>query len=106
MDSQTDRLLALLQRGVRVTPQSALQLIGTMRLGARVYELRNAGYPVQCQMTEVRCADGHTARVAAYFLPTEREQMDLWADVEGERQRREGTVAANHREREWERRHV
>lgn len=47
---QTKDVLRLLQaRGSRgVTPQDALNHVGTMRLAARISELREAGYTITC----------------------------------------------------------
>jgi len=47
--SQRSRLLALLrERGERgLTPMEALDLVGSFRLGARIYDLRREGWPIE-----------------------------------------------------------
>lgn len=73
MKPQTRAVLALLRsRGsVGVTPQDALEAVHTMRLAARVSELRAAGYDVRCDksagygrytLVEQEAACGRTVR--------------------------------------------
>lgn len=73
--TQTQALLLLLrQRGAAgVTPLYALDQIGTLRLGARVFELRHEGYDVRTEI--VSMANGK--KVAKYVL-YEKEQMEMW----------------------------
>jgi len=68
--SQRSRLLTLLrERGERgVTPLEALDLIGSFRLGARVWDLRQEGWPIET--TDYRTPSG--AIVARYILRGER----------------------------------
>ena len=46
MLSQTDKILAHLRAGNTLTPIEALRMFGTLRLGARIFELRKAGEPI------------------------------------------------------------
>lgn len=57
--NQTARILNHLKRGHTLTPLEALRKFGTLRLGARVLELRQAGYPIKTKM--VRHGDSHVA---------------------------------------------
>lgn len=61
--TQRNRILAALKRGERLTPIKALNKFGCFRLGARILELRQAGYSIVTQM--VKAGD---ARVARYRL--------------------------------------
>lgn len=76
--TQTQQLLELLlRRGYRgVTPTDALEVIGSFRLAARVWDLRHAGHDVRRDM--IRLPNGKS--VARYTLiapPPEPEQMGL-----------------------------
>ncbi len=44
--TQSDRILEWLQIGGAVTALQALDMIGTMRLGARIFDLRQRGYKI------------------------------------------------------------
>jgi len=75
MKPTTARVLALLRRHPQsgVTPLQAQQAIGTMRLAARVWELRDAGYDVR---TEYRSFNG--ARFAVYRIVEKPEQLEAF----------------------------
>lgn len=47
MATQTDRILAHLQSGKPLTPIQAFRKFGTMRLAARIAELRGSGHRIQ-----------------------------------------------------------
>lgn len=51
-DSQKKRILRYLLNGNSLTPLDALNQFGCFRLGARIWELRNEGYPVQMRLVE------------------------------------------------------
>ena len=53
-----------LESGARLTPKEAYWGCGTMRLGARIYDLRKAGMPIARRM--VKTENG--ARVAEYRM--------------------------------------
>jgi hypothetical protein len=63
---QTDAILELLKAGP-VTPMDALQRAGCMRLGARIWELRQMGHPIVREWYETPTGK----RVARYSLQTE-----------------------------------
>lgn len=73
--SQNAALLAWLQAGDEITQLEALRAFGSMRLGARVYDLKQQGYDVRAHT--VTTPSG--ARVASYWLPREPEQLRLVA---------------------------
>lgn len=63
--SQTDRVLKHLESGKKLTPMQALNRYGCFRLGARIWDLRQRGYPIQSEAVK---KDGkHFAR---YFMVT------------------------------------
>ena len=64
-ETQTDKLLAYLEEHPEgITPLEALRVIGSFRLGARVYDLRKRGYQIVSQAEVVNGG----ARVARYRL--------------------------------------
>ena len=65
--SQTMQILSHLKAGKAITAIEALTAYGTMRLGARIYDLRQAGYAIEKQMVEVETRDG-IAHVARYWM--------------------------------------
>jgi len=52
--SQTQAILAHLQRGSSIDPQVALRLYGSFRLAARVKDLRDEGHAIVRQMVTTR----------------------------------------------------
>ena len=66
--SQNELLLnELKERGqYGITPLEALQTIGTMRLSARVYDLKKKGYNITSH--PFRTVPGEKTRVALYVL--------------------------------------
>ena len=63
MKSQCDAILAYMKLGNAITPLEALRICGCFRLAARIYDLRERGYEVECELVEL---DG--SRVASYYL--------------------------------------
>lgn len=63
--SQQAQILDRLKRGDRLTPMDALRDVGCFRLGARIYDLRQAGHVINRDWHETD--DG--ARVAEYWMP-------------------------------------
>lgn len=61
--SQTDAILNALKKGKKLTPLTALREFGTLRLGARILDLRQAGYDIKTRMVRKG-----RARVAEYSL--------------------------------------
>ena len=68
--TQTESVLAVLRArgGEGLTALEALQLVGTMRLAARIADLKAQGHPIT---TELVTTPGG-ARVARYVLTPER----------------------------------
>ena len=62
--TQEGRILLWLRSGCVLTPLEALQRFGCFRLGARIYDLRRAGYKIDRKM--IRTAGGKT--VAEYRM--------------------------------------
>ena len=62
--SQNNRILYYLMAGKKLTPMKALSKFKTMRLGARIYDLRKRGYNIQKET--FKTLTGKT--VARYFL--------------------------------------
>lgn len=63
--TQTEQIRAHLERGLPITPLGALHSYGCFRLGARIYDLRREGMPIEREMIE----DISTGkRYAKYFL--------------------------------------
>lgn len=58
------KILAHLQRGYTLTPQEAWLKFGCYRLGARIYDLRQAAFPIESR--RVKTASG--AYVAQYWM--------------------------------------
>lgn len=46
MESQNKMLKAILDQGTHITALDALNMIGTMRLAARVFDLKQSGYAI------------------------------------------------------------
>ena len=51
MESQTRMVLAHLKAGKTLTPIDALTHYGSFRLSARIYDLKQAGWPIHCERT-------------------------------------------------------
>ena len=66
--TQTEQILTYLKRGGAITPLLALTLFGCMRLGARIWEIKQAGHAIDKRMVEVETRSGDIARVAEYRL--------------------------------------
>ena len=47
--SQTRRILAYLKDGNKITPLEALEKFGTLRLGARIADIKALGYDVKSE---------------------------------------------------------
>ena len=62
--SQSEAVLAFLREGNSLTALDALQRFGTLRLGARIYDLQRAGHRIESRM--VRTPSGK--HVASYTL--------------------------------------
>ena len=75
--SQQRRLLDLLRerREAGVTPLDALDLLGSFRLGARIFELRAQGYDIRSETYTTP----NGAHVARYVLRERPVQLEAWS---------------------------
>ena len=69
--TQQDRVLAYLQRNGTITQAEALRDLGCARLGARIYELKQAGHRITTSMIPVMNRYGEWSHVARYRLHAE-----------------------------------
>jgi hypothetical protein len=67
MKSQNQRILAHL-RISPIDPMQALKYAGCMRLGARIWDLREAGHRIDDRMKKVTNRRGETCHVKQYWL--------------------------------------
>lgn len=67
--SQSDAILEALRRGETLTPLDALKRFGVFRLGARIFDLKKAGYNIEMRLIETPSGK----HVAEYFLPQTRK---------------------------------
>ena len=51
-----------------ITPREAIELYGILRLGARIYDLKQMGFVIQRQLVEDTNRYGNTVRYARYSL--------------------------------------
>ena len=65
--THTKEILNYLESGKPITPVEALSKFGCFRLGARIYDLKEAGHVIHKRMVEVDTRDGPT-RVAEYRM--------------------------------------
>ncbi len=69
METQNEWVLGQLQKGRRLTPKEAMDERGIMRLGARIYELRNNNYPnIRTDIIPMYNRYGQVCYVAEYYF--------------------------------------
>ncbi len=61
---QTKSILKALQDGDKLTPLDALHRFDCFRLGARIYDLKKAGHPIQSKIVAIEGGK----RVAEYSI--------------------------------------
>ena len=66
--TQTQRILKHLETVGSITPREALDLFSCMRLGARIWELRRAGYLITKTMETRKNRNGERVSYARYTL--------------------------------------
>ena len=66
--SQADRVLSYLERGNTITTLDAFQELGITRLGARIFELRQQGHPVQSNRLTVTNRFGEDCSISEYYI--------------------------------------
>lgn len=77
MSEQKEKILAMLKAGEQVTPYSALERTGSLRLSERIRELKADGYIIKTEM--IKLANGK--RVASYkLLPSIEDVSGLVPD--------------------------
>ena len=65
--SQNEQIIEYLLEGNEITPIDALNLFGCFRLGARIYDLREMGYPIEMK-ARTTCTNGVHKRFAVYYI--------------------------------------
>ena len=73
--SQKERILSYLLAGHGITPLAALRMFGTLRLGARIADLREEGYDIRTEMVEDEVTG---KRYAMYSLVNDPVQLKLF----------------------------
>lgn len=53
MESQNQQILDYLKTGKVLTPIEALDMFQCFRLSARIYELKDSGWPIMCERKRV-----------------------------------------------------
>lgn len=66
--TQTQKILRYLNECGSITPLDALREFGCMRLGARIWDLKRAGYPIMKTMECSRNKHGERVSYARYSL--------------------------------------
>ena len=67
--NQSDMILNALLAGETLTPLDALKRFGCFRLGARIWDLKKAGYEIDMQLIDV----GNGKHVASYSMKPVRK---------------------------------
>ena len=68
MKSQNERVLKHLEVAGSITPLEAIQYMGCLRLGARIYDLKKMGHNIKTQLVTVTNRRGELCTVAKYHL--------------------------------------
>lgn len=66
--NQNRMILQHLERAGSITPMEAMQEYGIMRLGARIWELRDEGYPIRREIETGKNRYGDSTHYARYYL--------------------------------------
>jgi hypothetical protein len=66
--TQLKEILSYMKLGNSITPMDALQMFGCMRLGARIYDLRNLGFTIISERRKFTNRNGHKSTVCMYAL--------------------------------------
>lgn len=70
METQSRMILEWLKDGLKLTPLDALHAFGCFRLSARIYDLKQAGWPIQCERVTLE----NEKVVAEYSMTTNRSE--------------------------------
>ena len=68
MDSQSEQILKYLQAGNALTPLEAMHKFNCLRLGARIYDLRQQGYVINSLMIKDDISGKRYARYSLVSL--------------------------------------
>lgn len=68
MNPQSIRLLAYLRNHLYITALEAMNDLGIFRLGARIWDLKQAGIQIQSDWRVVKNRFGEDCRIKAYWL--------------------------------------
>ena len=68
--TQEEQILNHLKLGEHLTPLKALHLFGTFRLSARIFDLKQKGWPIECTKQDI--GDGKS--VGYYILVNDKDQ--------------------------------
>ena len=69
--AQTEQILEHMLKGLAITPLEALKFYGSLRLGARIYDLRSRGIHIKTENTR-----SNGKRFARYWMePDEIERV-------------------------------
>lgn len=66
--TQTDMILMHLKEHGSITPLDAMQEYGCMRLGARIWDIRDLGYTIETKMETHKNRFGQVTCYARYIL--------------------------------------
>ena len=66
--TQRERLLEYFSKHGTITPMEAINDLGIMRLGARIWDLKHNGHDIRRKMVTGKNRHGETVRYAEYRL--------------------------------------
>lgn len=66
--THNEMILQYMREHGSITPREALNHCGSMRLAARIHELREMGYTIHMELETVKTRSGRKERVARYSL--------------------------------------
>lgn len=70
--TQCERVLQYMKDFGSITPQDAMQDLGVMRLGARIWDLRHSGHNIARTMVTKKNRYGEAVTFAEYRLENEK----------------------------------
>ena len=70
--SQNSRILDYMIAHGSISPLEAMNELGVMRLGARIFELKEQAHPIETVMVEGTNRFGETTRYARYYYQGKR----------------------------------
>lgn len=75
--TQKEAVLKHLQRYGKITDLEAYQNYAIRRLGARIWDLRNEGYPIKTENTHQKNRFGQMTMFATYILEGDKPMIDV-----------------------------